>query len=128
MTPDKCNTTLVSDNPTYTTLNITQKPSWVHNPYPEGDIFSLVVAFELEDLDSFLAFGPLAIKVLNIFGHCATLRKCKQHPTNLNPTPILAIVTLTTTPSEDPFETLLSNVTPTIMPTEPQDMPGPQLT
>ena len=42
-TPDECHTALVTDNPSYATLNITQKPSWVRNPlsYAEGAVSSL---------------------------------------------------------------------------------------
>jgi hypothetical protein len=95
MTPDECNTALISDNPSYATLNITQKPNWVHNPtsYTEGAVSSLIVAFE--DPDSSLARGLQANKVLFIFGHCTTLRKWKQRPTTSNPTPTPAADTPT---------------------------------
>ncbi|KAF8271227.1 hypothetical protein EI94DRAFT_1698343 [Lactarius quietus] len=57
-TLEECHATLVSDNPSYAFLNITQKPSWVHDPssYPEGAVSLLVVAFK--DPDGSLACGP----------------------------------------------------------------------
>ncbi|KAF8256590.1 hypothetical protein EI94DRAFT_1710855 [Lactarius quietus] len=60
-TLDECHAALVSDNPSYATLNITQKPSWVCDPnsYPEGAISLLVVAFE--DPDGSLAPGDHAL-------------------------------------------------------------------
>ncbi|KAI9437112.1 hypothetical protein BJY52DRAFT_1421729 [Lactarius psammicola] len=78
--PDQCHAALVADNPTYASLNVTQRPSWVHNPnsYTDNAISSLVVAFE--DPDGSLARGLLAGKVLYIFGSCATVRKWKQRP------------------------------------------------
>ncbi|KAF8259482.1 hypothetical protein EI94DRAFT_1707072 [Lactarius quietus] len=84
-TPDECHAALVSDNPTYASLNITQKPSWVRNPssYPEGAISLLVVAFE--DPDGSLAREILTKKVLYMYGHCATIRKWKQQPTTKTP-------------------------------------------
>ncbi|KAF8268062.1 hypothetical protein EI94DRAFT_1700528 [Lactarius quietus] len=50
-TPYKCHAMLVLDNPSYASLNITQKPSWVCdlNSYTEGAVSSLVVAFEDPD-------------------------------------------------------------------------------
>ncbi|KAF8258300.1 hypothetical protein EI94DRAFT_1708113 [Lactarius quietus] len=77
-TLDECHAALVQDNPSYTSLNVTQKPSWVRNPnsYSEGAVSSLVVAFE--DLDGSLACGLLSKKVVYVFGHCATLKKWKQ--------------------------------------------------
>jgi hypothetical protein len=79
--PEECHAALTSDNPSYASLNITQKPSWVKNPtsYPVGAVSSLVVAFE--DPDGSLARGLMANKVLYIFGSCATIRKWKQRPT-----------------------------------------------
>ncbi|KAF8258785.1 hypothetical protein EI94DRAFT_1707676 [Lactarius quietus] len=89
-TPDECHAALALDNPSYASLNITCKPSWVQDPhsYSEGAISSLIVAFE--DPDGSLACGLLAKKVLYVFGHCATLRKWKQRPTPASPHPELA--------------------------------------
>ncbi|KAF8267218.1 hypothetical protein EI94DRAFT_1701190 [Lactarius quietus] len=80
-TPDECHTALTSDNPSYASLNITHKPTWVQDPdsYSEGAISSLVVAFK--DPDGSRARDLLTKKVLYMFGHCATLRKWKQCPT-----------------------------------------------
>ncbi|KAI9437108.1 hypothetical protein BJY52DRAFT_1384674 [Lactarius psammicola] len=78
--PDECHAALVTDNPAYAALHITQRPSWVRNPtsYADNSVSSLVVAFE--DPDGSQARGLLAGKVLFIFGSCATLRKWKQRP------------------------------------------------
>ncbi|KAH9011832.1 hypothetical protein EDB85DRAFT_2159580 [Lactarius pseudohatsudake] len=81
-TPDECHAALVSENPSYAALTVTQRPSWVRSPtsYSDNALSSLVVAFE--DPDGSLARGLMANKTLFIFGHCATLRKWKQrtHP------------------------------------------------
>ncbi|KAH9008294.1 hypothetical protein EDB85DRAFT_2164642 [Lactarius pseudohatsudake] len=79
-TPDECHAALVGNNPTYASLHVTQRPSWVRNPdsYSDDAVSSLVVAFE--DPDGSLARGLLAGKVLFIFGNCATTRKWKQRP------------------------------------------------
>ncbi|KAF8258147.1 hypothetical protein EI94DRAFT_1815993 [Lactarius quietus] len=84
-TPDECHAALTSDNPSYASLNITRKPTWVQDPdsYPEGAVSLLVVAFE--DLDGSCARDLLTKKVLYVFGHCATLRKWKQRPTIASP-------------------------------------------
>ncbi|KAF8265404.1 hypothetical protein EI94DRAFT_1702534 [Lactarius quietus] len=84
-TPDECHAALVSDNPTYASLNITQKLSWVCNSssYTEGAISSLIVAFE--DPDGSSAHDILTKKVFYVYSHCAAIRKWKQRPTNKAP-------------------------------------------
>jgi len=49
--PDTCHTSLTANNPSYATLTIMQKPSWVHSPtsYKPNSISSLSVAFEDPD-------------------------------------------------------------------------------
>ncbi|KAF8257482.1 hypothetical protein EI94DRAFT_1708967 [Lactarius quietus] len=108
--PDECHAVLVLDNPSYASLNITQKPSWVCNPnsYPEGAVSSLVVVFEHPD--SSLARDLLTKKVLYMFGHCATLRKWKQRPTTLTPQPEHANSTPKPTSTKDKEKELLSAI------------------
>ncbi|KAH9055101.1 hypothetical protein EDB83DRAFT_2316239 [Lactarius deliciosus] len=103
-----CHTALVDNNPNYTSLSITQWPSWVKNPssYTNGSVSSLVVAFE--DPDKSLACGLLTDKVWYIFGNCATLRKWKQCPSprksQINPTP--------NSPTQSPHESVPTSPTP----------------
>ncbi|KAH9019632.1 hypothetical protein EDB85DRAFT_1896559 [Lactarius pseudohatsudake] len=84
-TPDECHAALVENNPTYASLHVTQRPSWVRNPdsYANNAVSSLVVAFE--DPDSSVACSLLAGKVLFLFGNCATIRKWKQRPSPCKP-------------------------------------------
>ena len=51
LSPDECHLALAASNPSYASLSIMQKPSWVCPPtsYKSGSISSLSVAFE--DLD-----------------------------------------------------------------------------
>ena len=46
--PDECHTAPVAMNPSYASLMVSQKPSWVRPPlsYTSGSVSSLVVAFE----------------------------------------------------------------------------------
>ncbi|KAH9039164.1 hypothetical protein EDB85DRAFT_1887630 [Lactarius pseudohatsudake] len=50
-TPDDCHKALLTDNPAYASLNITQKPSWVRPPesYKLGSFSSLTFSFEDPD-------------------------------------------------------------------------------
>ena len=62
-TPEECHKSLAVNNPTYASLLITQKPSWVRPPnsYQAGSSSSLVVAFEDpdgENLRSLLISSP----------------------------------------------------------------------
>jgi hypothetical protein len=84
-TPDECQTALISENPSYASLIIAQKPNWVKPPhaYTPGSSSSLVVAFE--DPDGTKARALLGAKYLYAFGTRAMLRKWKQRPTP--PTP-----------------------------------------
>jgi hypothetical protein len=50
-TPEECHRSLVAHNPSYATLKVTQKPSWIRPPSTlrKGSHSSLVVAFEDPD-------------------------------------------------------------------------------
>jgi hypothetical protein len=76
--PTENHNSITTNNPSYTRLSITQRPSWVHPPtsYTKGSISSLSVAFE--DPDGSLLRSLLAEKYLYIHGHRATIRKWKQ--------------------------------------------------
>jgi hypothetical protein len=78
--PDECHTALTLENPYYTSLQITQKPSWVHPPstYTIGSASSLVMAFE--DPDGSKSRALLASHQLYIFGVKAKVRRWKKVP------------------------------------------------
>ena len=84
-TPDECHAALAAENPSYSSLIIAQKPSWVKPPhdFTPGSSFSLVMAFE--DLDGSKARALLGAKHLYAFGTRATLRKWKQRSTPPSP-------------------------------------------
>ena len=86
-TPDTCHKALVAENPSYASLHITQRPSWVKNPtsYNSGSMSSLSFAFE--DLDGSLTLKLLSEKELYIFGNVATIKKWKQKPPQKKPAP-----------------------------------------
>jgi len=96
--PEECHIALLTENPLYAKLTVTQKPSWVRNPstYTEGAVSSLIVAFK--DLDGSLLHSLLTNKVLYIFGSCTTLRKWKQQPTTHINSPTHATSPSTPTP------------------------------
>ncbi|KAF8272270.1 hypothetical protein EI94DRAFT_1697612 [Lactarius quietus] len=108
--PDECHAALVLDNPSYAALNISQKPSWVHDPnsYPEGAVSSLVVAFN--DPDGSLARDLLTKRALYAFGHCTTLRKWKQRLTTSTSQPEHANITPTLTSTKAGDNVLLSAI------------------
>ncbi|KAI9439511.1 hypothetical protein H4582DRAFT_2074825 [Lactarius indigo] len=98
--PDACHTALITENPSYASLNITQQPSWVRNPssYKDNALSSLVVAFK--DPDGSLVHGLLASKTLFIFGTCATIKKWKHKPhPSKDKTPTLNPPELPSTPN-----------------------------
>ncbi|KAH9961726.1 hypothetical protein BC827DRAFT_1267379 [Russula dissimulans] len=66
--PDECHEALLATNPSYSSLLITRKPSWVCSPssYHLGSISSLVVAFE--DPDGSTLRSLLQNRHLYIFG------------------------------------------------------------
>jgi len=77
--PDECHRALTASNPSYASLSIMQKPSWVHPPtsYTPGSVFSLSVAFE--DPDSSKLKVLLAKQYLYTFGNRVSICKWKYH-------------------------------------------------
>ncbi|KAH9957839.1 hypothetical protein BJV74DRAFT_800056 [Russula compacta] len=67
-TPDECHKALTKDNPTYTALTVTQKPSWIHAPdsLELQTASSLIMAFK--DLDGSKKRDLLSTKQLFAFG------------------------------------------------------------
>ncbi|KAH9022003.1 hypothetical protein EDB85DRAFT_1895409 [Lactarius pseudohatsudake] len=84
---DECHKALLIDNPGYTKLNITQRPSWVKHPdtYGKNTWSSLVFAFE--DPDGQLAHNLLNSRHMYIFGAEATVKPWtnKHGVTELDP-------------------------------------------
>ena len=80
-TPEECHAALAAINPTYATLQITQKPSWVRPPssYPHGSASSLSVTFE--DPDGAKMKALLTERYLYAFGNRSTVKKWKYRPT-----------------------------------------------
>jgi len=76
-TPEECHAALAAINPTYTSLQIMQKPSWVQPPssYNHGSTSSLSVAFEGPDGSK--AKTLLAERYLYAFGNRASTKKWK---------------------------------------------------
>ncbi len=87
----ECHISLTTHNPSYATLKITQKPSWVKPPssYTAGSSSSLVVAFK--DLSCTICTSLLQQKQLLILGVRAKVT-CWKEPTCTPPT--------TTTPTQ----------------------------
>jgi hypothetical protein len=79
-TPDEAHNALITENPSYATLSITQKPSWVRDPktYKPGATSSLSVSFE--DPDGTGAQTLLRLRTLYAFGHVITVKRWKQTP------------------------------------------------
>ncbi|KAI0298912.1 hypothetical protein BC826DRAFT_997319 [Russula brevipes] len=77
---DECHEALSSENPTYASLLVTQKPSWVRPPsqYTAGSSSSLVAAFE--DPDGTVIKTLLTEKHLYAFGARVTVKRWKQRP------------------------------------------------
>jgi hypothetical protein len=78
--PNECQAELVLENPSYATLIVQQKPSWVRPPhsYKPGSASSLVVAFE--DPDGSKLKTLLADRYLYAFGTRTSIKKWKQCP------------------------------------------------
>ena len=78
-TPEECHAALKAINPTYASLQIMQKPSWLRPPssYSHSSASSLSVAFE--DPDGAKLKALLAERYLYIFGNRATVKKWKYH-------------------------------------------------
>jgi hypothetical protein len=77
---DECHEALSSENPTYASLLVTQKPSWVRPPsqYTASSSSSLVAAFE--DPDGTVIKTLLTEKHLYAFGARVTVKRWKQRP------------------------------------------------
>jgi len=77
-TPKECHQSLAANNPSYSILPITQKPSWVHPPssYKANSSSSLVVAFK--DPDGERLKSMLVACFLYALGTRATVKKWKQ--------------------------------------------------
>ena len=82
LSPDKCHAALAASNPSYTSLSITQKPSWIRPPnsYPPGSVSSLSVAFE--DPDGSKLKVLLAEHYLYALSNRASVLKWKYHQKN----------------------------------------------
>jgi hypothetical protein len=80
-TPEECHQSLAANNPSYATLPVMQKPSWVHSPpfYIADSSSSLIVAFE--DPDGSRLKSLLAVRHLFAFSTRATVKKWKQRAT-----------------------------------------------
>ena len=80
--PDACHNALAANNPSYASLSITQKPSWVQPPssYSPGSVSSLTLAFE--DPDGSKLKTLLAERYLYFYGNRASVKKWKQRPNN----------------------------------------------
>src|SRR5712691_9321025 len=118
--PEECHAALAAINPTYATLQIMQKPSWVRPPnsYTHGTASSLSVAFE--DPDGTKVKVLLAERYLFAFGNRASVKKWKYRLTQPKHTAKTSIVkphqddeptddeeveTMTTTPANRPTDT-----------------------
>ena len=85
-TPDEVHQALITENPCYAALTITQKPSWVQNPftYRNGATSSLSVSFE--DPDGSTARALLHTCMLFAFRHVITIKCWKNLPPKTAPT------------------------------------------
>jgi hypothetical protein len=95
-TPDTVHNALVTENPAYAALTITQNPSWVRDPstYLAGAISSLSVSFE--DPDGTSAQHLLRLRTLYAFGHVVTIKRWKQTPPKRKPSTHAPRTTTTT--------------------------------
>jgi hypothetical protein len=116
-TPEECHRSLAANNPSYSILPITQKPSWVHPPssYKANSSSSLVVAFE--DPDGERLKSMLAARFIYALGTRATVKKWKQKaPTRKQAPPNISDLCAT----EWDFETPSRAQTPSL----PQALPA----
>lgn len=77
-TPEECHDALLTENPSYAALTITQKPSWIKptNTYKQKTTSSLVFAFE--DPDSNFAHNIITSEFFYAFGTRATVNIWKE--------------------------------------------------
>jgi hypothetical protein len=80
--PDACHSSLAAINPSYASLTVMQKPSWVRPPssYTPGSVSSLTLAFK--DLDGSKLKALLAECYLYIYSNRASVKKWKQRQNN----------------------------------------------
>ncbi|KAH8998298.1 hypothetical protein EDB86DRAFT_3149378 [Lactarius hatsudake] len=80
--PPELHAALLTDNPTYRKLRLTQPPSWVRAPtsYTPGSISSVVLTFEDPSGDSLCLL--MAERTLFAFGHSGELKRWKAKPRN----------------------------------------------
>jgi hypothetical protein len=76
--PDAVHKALAAENPTYASLIITQKPSWVRNPDTYAPSSASSLSFAFQDPDGTGAQRLLQQRTLFAFGHVATLKKWKE--------------------------------------------------
>ena len=76
--PDEVHQALITETPSYASLTITQKLSWVHNPfsYSNGATSSLLVSFE--DSDGSTTKALLHMQTLFTFRHVITVKHWKN--------------------------------------------------
>jgi len=89
-TPERCHTALLSENPIYASLKVTQKPSWVREPSQLKPNSSSSLAFFFGDPDGAKAKALLAARQLPLFGATATTKdkpNLPSKPTNLTAPP-----------------------------------------
>ena len=105
-TLEECHRSLVAHNPSYASLTITQKPSWIRPPssLTKGSKSSLMVAFE--DPDGSARRQLLASKQLYLHGARAKVTRWKETPRRPTPhSPSLTPNTsLSLTPSLTPLQ------------------------
>ena len=79
-TPQVCHQALLTENPQYRPLRVSQLPSWVKKPdqYKPHSASSLVFVFE--DPDRSLATSLVASCYLFLFGDVCIVKQWKQHP------------------------------------------------
>ncbi|KAF8496117.1 hypothetical protein F5888DRAFT_1907381 [Russula emetica] len=78
-TPEDCHQTLLTENPSYASLIITQKPSWVRDP-SSGKVASSSLTFSFEDPNGTVAQALLHTRQLYAFGHVGLIKRWKQKP------------------------------------------------
>ncbi|KAF8493758.1 hypothetical protein F5888DRAFT_1806089 [Russula emetica] len=72
--------TLLTENPSYASLIITQKPSWVRDPSTYQASASSSLTFSFEDPDGTVAQALLHTRQLYAFGHVGLIKRWKQKP------------------------------------------------
>ena len=87
-TLETCHNNLAAENPVYTSLGITQKPSWICHPllYENNTVSSLIVAFEDPDGSKLREF--LTTCQLCLLGTHARVMNWKQTPNPPYQTPL----------------------------------------